>query len=789
MSGSTSTTTTNPVINQRQWSSNLFKPLDMSAIPGYPRQMPPKYEKWLPKFTGIDAIGAEEHMSSFWAFFQLHPIADDAEDLVMKLFSATLYDAARRWYLSLPDGSIKTMDKLEEIFLKRWSIKEDPNMLLTRLYGIAKRENESIREFHTRFEAALQRVPPSHQPKDDYLVHLYTRSFNGQLGYLLRDKNPQSIQEAQELATKIEGNLLSAKIEPFANPRAKIDVKQKAVHNAEPASDLCTSISKLQISVDTIMKNQEEMMNRIVKLERSQTQAPRPPFKGPFQKGNQNQRPKNDNEVPNTLASTNAVDDSPWCLECCEAHWEDECPFYADQQQVNTFDFFSDCPQINITDEEHQQAMKEAARAARLAIINNLDPESREKLKKKEIQVYQRRNPSQSTSGQSKTSEVPPPKKTKADAITLDFDFEGALAKMHVNVPLKEAIKIPTIKQRFNNFFAGAPEPEDPPIMLQANHFRIHYGDNPPFFMTLQMNNKYLNNCMLDTGAGANMMSLKVMQQMGLKVTRPYKNVCGFESKSVPTHGVIENIEVRLKEFPEKIVYIDIIVVDVPDVWGMLLSRKFGAMIGGSLEMDLTFLRLPLKDGTSGRLLNVPLTETHVHDVVPAKNEQQKDVIQTLQDYSPEDMPFTTEEEFDQIEWPKKEEYQKLLDQFQNKEVGTVKILKRPKDEEDVQIRPSQQEEFTPEAHPPPSVQYTRVIQGDERRKIRKYKEGELVWMWDTQKGEPTNVKGSVQSWLGPFKVGMESVNDSYYLSTLEGRRRPLPISGRLLKPHQGGGT
>jgi hypothetical protein len=82
-------------------------------------------------------------------------------------------------------------------------------------------------EFHTRFEGLLQRIPPSHQPKDDYLIHLYTRSFNGQLGYLLRDKNPQSIQEAQELATKIEGNLLSSKIEPFANPRGKIDVKQK----------------------------------------------------------------------------------------------------------------------------------------------------------------------------------------------------------------------------------------------------------------------------------------------------------------------------------------------------------------------------------------------------------------------------------------------------------------------------------------------------------------------------------------------------------------------------------
>jgi hypothetical protein len=60
---------------------------------------------------------------------------------------------------------------------------------------------------------------------------------------------------------------------------------------------------------------------------------------------------------------------------------------------------------------------------------------------------------------------------------------------------------------------------------------------------------------------------------MGLKVTRPYRNVCGFESKAIPTHGVIENIKVQLKEFPERTVRIDIIVVDVPDVWGMLLSR------------------------------------------------------------------------------------------------------------------------------------------------------------------------------------------------------------------------
>jgi hypothetical protein len=255
----------------------------MIAILGYPRQMPPKHEKWLPKFTGTDAINAEEHMKNFWAFFQLHPISDDAEYLVMKLFSSTLLDASRHGYHSLPDGGIKTMDKLEEAFLKIWSIKEDPNILLTRINTLWKQENGTIREFHTRFETLLQKIPVSHHPKNDFLVNIYTKAFIGQLGYLLRDNNPQTIHEAQELATKIEDNLHSSKIEPFSNPRVKMDIKPKIVHNAEPSSDICASLAKLQMTMDGMMKNQELMMNRIVNLERAQNQTPRVPYKGQFQ--------------------------------------------------------------------------------------------------------------------------------------------------------------------------------------------------------------------------------------------------------------------------------------------------------------------------------------------------------------------------------------------------------------------------------------------------------------------------------------------------------------------------
>jgi hypothetical protein len=84
----------------------IFIPLDMYAISRYPRQMPPTCEKWLPKFLGNDVTTTDEHLSNFWALFQLNPMSDDVEYLVMKLSSTTLTDVSRRWYESLPDKCI-----------------------------------------------------------------------------------------------------------------------------------------------------------------------------------------------------------------------------------------------------------------------------------------------------------------------------------------------------------------------------------------------------------------------------------------------------------------------------------------------------------------------------------------------------------------------------------------------------------------------------------------------------------------------------------------------------------
>ena len=88
-------------------------------------------------------------------------------------------------------------------------------------------------------------------------------------------------------------------------------------------------------------------------------------------------------------------------------------------------------------------------------------------------------------------------------------------------------------------------------------------------------------------------MTKKVMQQLGLRTTCPYQNVCAMDTRPVKVEGMIERQHVRLAKYPDIHVTMDILVIDVPDKWGILLSRKFGATLGGSIQMDWTYATVP----------------------------------------------------------------------------------------------------------------------------------------------------------------------------------------------------
>jgi hypothetical protein len=125
---------------------------------------------------------------------------------------------------------------------------------------------------------------------------------------------------------------------------------------------------------------------------------------------------------------------------------------------------------------------------------------------------------------------------------------------------------------------------------------------NRPFYLSLLMNDYILHNCMLDSGASSNVMTKKLMEQLNLRISRPYHNICAMDRKKIKVHGLIKGLQVHSASFLDIMIEMDIVVIDVPDAWGMLLSRKTTADLGGNLQMDLTYATIPTLNGSMFRL-------------------------------------------------------------------------------------------------------------------------------------------------------------------------------------------
>ena len=71
-----------------------------------------------------------------------------------------------------------------------------------------------------------------------------------------------------------------------------------------------------------------------------------------------------------------------------------------------------------------------------------------------------------------------------------------------------------------------------------------------------------------------------MMEQLNLRISRPYHNICAMDNKVVEVHGLIKDLQVHLAVFLDIQIVMDIVVIDVPDGWEMLLSRKWAADLG-----------------------------------------------------------------------------------------------------------------------------------------------------------------------------------------------------------------
>ena len=93
-----------------------------------------------------------------------------------------------------------------------------------------------------------------------------------------------------------------------------------------------------------------------------------------------------------------------------------------------------------------------------------------------------------------------------------------------------------------------------------------------------------------------------VMDELGLNIMKPYHDLFSFDSKKVKFLGLIKDLVINLSQLPSKSIVMDIVVVDIPPKFGLLLSHSWSKRLGGTLQMDLTYATIPMFGGETKRL-------------------------------------------------------------------------------------------------------------------------------------------------------------------------------------------
>jgi hypothetical protein len=143
---------------------------------------------------------------------------------------------------------------------------------------------------------------------------------------------------------------------------------------------------------------------------------------------------------------------------------------------------------------------------------------------------------------------------------------------------------------------------DDKPNITFGPHFKGARDTIAPLYITLNVHDRLLHNCMLDSRASHNVMPKSIMDRLGLEITRPYGYLYFFDSRRVKCMGMIKDLVVTLAQVLVKSVLMDVVIVDIPPKYGLLLSRSWGAKLGGSLQLDMTYATILVFGGQFTRL-------------------------------------------------------------------------------------------------------------------------------------------------------------------------------------------
>jgi hypothetical protein len=590
----------------------------------------PKYD---PETSGLP----EDHIKKFILAIRLMNVQH--EDVVCRLFPYMFENSASTWYFNLPVGSITSWTKFQKDFLDKFAEETTTGALMAELFAATMTPKERVKDFNQRFMTILNKFQPVVKPAQELQIEVYANALPASISMFVKRAAKKTLAENFEEAKMIEfqmkgckeGQASLARKESQPPPRRGLLLTRPSGKPAEPTPDKGNGdIEDLQCMV-------KKLSNEIIDMKRNvgEGNQGQRPYK-PFFKRNQPFKAIEPPPANLNIDLGNVASDS-FCTYHQENHSERECPQWVHAMNLMANHFLgevsltepSSSSAFNIVDQEEADPPQDTTMLIwDPDVITSSDDLFKPQAPPAEISVVQTRSKGQpgpkdtdaTRASQSKlTPDRPrmpfaPGKKPISihthDSPKLDYNVVEDLKKLKANVSVMDICRIPQQKDLLLQALSSVENPTTddgqeknlPPMDLARKPMINTYSEGrkerpfvPPFLLTFEVFNRNLHNCLVDSGASSNVMPLAVCNKLGVVPLKSDKHVIQLDRTQVKVMGELKDVMIRVATHPNFVQVIDIIVVDIPEAYGLLLSRDWSEKLNGYFSTDWAHLWLPLK--------------------------------------------------------------------------------------------------------------------------------------------------------------------------------------------------
>jgi ribonuclease HI len=626
-----------PLTRMEQILANRYAPL---VLPNPLSAMPTgDYQKYMPKFTGAGEYTAEEHIEAFYAYAENINISE--EDVWTRVFVQSLDGQARKWFKELPANSITGIEQLDEAFLKYWGERRDLLYYMSEFGNLKRGDEESVSDFIKRFNKMFGKIPAEIKPSDASAKITFSAAFDADFCLILRERRSSTLALMQDAALEVESNISASQ-----KLKGRADKKKAVVEPSSSANNKMEKMAKMLENLTSEMSKLKIQNQQPAKAKEPNTFAPRNPNVFPYRRNNspvqilqRDRNPAANEEQRIRAPLQNAVLDEEPQPSSDEIEDADEINCFGDENkssfltQIDYEEALMDQQiqeagveeAVYLTDDQKGYNLRSKGAVPKPpAATPTKSKEDSALMRSKEAATNQPPSPEKPTlsSAKQQKKQFQPPAKEQAslkapshevkvsDRPSLPFNFESEIQKVKIPMPLTELMKNEAFKTTILKSLVPTSSPSDDFVNLQDDKPKVTIGPMiedrddscPPFYISLNVHDKILHNCLLDSGASHNLMPKAVMDELGLEVTKPYQDLFSFDSRKVRCLGLIKDMVINLAQLPMRSMVMDVVVADIPPKFGLLLSRSWGKRLGGTLQMDLSYATIPVFGGETKRL-------------------------------------------------------------------------------------------------------------------------------------------------------------------------------------------